>query len=135
MIIRERFQLRHVLRGKQGSFGRRVTVYHCLVILCLITLITLIALNLLPYASVWAKVEKDVASGNLTGLYDKGVALDREGNHTGAMEYYDRALAIDPKNVLTLTYKGIALDREGNHTGAIVYFDKAISIDQKYLSS
>ncbi|MGC2571495.1 MAG: tetratricopeptide repeat protein, partial [Candidatus Nitrosopolaris sp.] len=50
-------------------------------------------------------------------------------NHTGAIEYYDKALAIDPHNVNALYNIGIALDNLRNHTGAIEYYDKALAID------
>ena len=52
----------------------------------------------------------------LIALNNKGLALDGLGNHTGAIEYYDKALAIDPKNVLALNYKGLALSELGNYT-------------------
>jgi tetratricopeptide (TPR) repeat protein len=38
-------------------------------------------------------------------LDDKGV-LDALGNHTGAIEYYDKALAIDPQYLHALDNKG-----------------------------
>ena len=53
------------------------------------------------------------------------------GNYTQAIQYYDKALAIDPKNVDALNYKGLALDSLGNYTGAIAYFDKVLAIDPK----
>jgi tetratricopeptide (TPR) repeat protein len=45
--------------------------------------------------------------------------------------YYDKALAIDPKEELTLEIKGKALDKLGNYTGALTYLDKALAIDPK----
>ena len=41
------------------------------------------------------------------------------GNHTGAMEYYDKASAVDPHYVNALGNKGLSLDKLGNHTGAM----------------
>jgi tetratricopeptide (TPR) repeat protein len=35
-------------------------------------------------------------------LTNKGWAFDGLGNYTGAIEYYDKVLAIDPHNVGTL---------------------------------
>ena len=49
----------------------------------------------------------------------------------GAIEYYDKVLAIDRKYVFALISKGVVLDKLGNHTGAIEYFDKALTIDPK----
>ena len=55
-------------------------------------------------------------------------------NHTGAIEYYGKALAIgiDPHDVHALTSKGVALGNLGNHTGAIEYYDKALALNPKY---
>ncbi len=78
-----------------------------------------------------AKVEKDVAPGNVITVYNKGQALYNSGNCTGAILYYDKALAIDPHYVNALTGKGLALDDSGNCTGAILYYDKALVIQPK----
>ena len=43
-------------------------------------------------------------------LIDKGQALIHLGNHTGAITYFDKALAIDPKDEDALYYKGRALN-------------------------
>ncbi len=42
-------------------------------------------------------------------LTNKGAALDGLGNHAEAIQYYDKALAIDPHFVLALNGKGWAL--------------------------
>ena len=65
-------------------------------------------------------------------LYGKGVSLDKLGNHTGAIEYFDKALAIDPHDVDALNYKGVAFNSLGNYSGAIEYYDKALAINPKY---
>jgi len=45
--------------------------------------------------------------------------------------YYDRALSLDPNNILALNNKGLALGRLGIYTGAIKYYDKALAIGQQ----
>ncbi|MGA9153144.1 MAG: tetratricopeptide repeat protein, partial [Candidatus Nitrosopolaris sp.] len=118
------------IHTKKGDIMREVTIFQGLfLILCLITVIGLI---LLPTIFVLAKVQKDVASGNDTSVYNKGLALSDLGNYTGAIVYYDKALAINPHDVNALTHKGIALDNLGNYSGAIVYYDKALAINPKY---
>jgi Flp pilus assembly protein TadD len=49
----------------------------------------------------------------------KGIALGSSGNNAGAIKYFDKALAINPKDANALTMKGIALDELGKHIEAI----------------
>jgi tetratricopeptide (TPR) repeat protein len=108
------------------SDSRELTIFKgSFLILCLITII---GLSLLPNVLVLAKIEKDVASGNVITIYNKGLALYNLGNYTGAKLYYDKALAIDPHYVHALTDKGTFLDDLGNHTGAKLYYDKALAM-------
>jgi tetratricopeptide (TPR) repeat protein len=107
------------------SDSREVIMFQGFLILCLITII---GLSLLPTVFVLARAEKDVASGNDSTIYIKGLALDKLGNDTGAILYYDKALAIDPHQVNALNNKGLALDKLGNDTGAIFYNYKALAI-------
>ncbi len=69
---------------------------------------------------------------NISTLVDKGNALVDLGMYLQAIQYYDKALDIDPSNKYTIYNKGNALERLGNHTQAIQYFDKAISIDPNF---
>lgn len=69
--------------------------------------------------------------GNSISLYYKGLVLDKSGNYTGAILYYDKVLAMDSHYVNALTSKGLTLDKLGNYTGAIQYFDKALAMDPK----
>lgn len=62
----------------------------------------------------------------------KGGALNRLGNYTQAIHFYDRALDFDPNEKHSLMGKGDALYRLGNNTKAIQYFDKALDIDPNY---
>ncbi|MDQ6724371.1 MAG: tetratricopeptide repeat protein, partial [Thermoproteota archaeon] len=51
------------------------------------------------------------------------------GNHTEALKYYDKDLAINPNDTKVLNNKGVALNSLGNYTGAIKYYDKALAIN------
>ncbi|MGC1932213.1 MAG: tetratricopeptide repeat protein, partial [Candidatus Nitrosopolaris sp.] len=66
---------------------------------------------------------------NKYALYNKGDALINLGNYTQAIQYLDKALAIDPKFEDALFDKGDALNYLGNYTQAIQYLDKALAID------
>lgn len=48
-----------------------------------------------------------------------------------AIQYYDKALAIQPNNAGALNSKATAIYHLGNYTGAIQYVDKALAIDPK----
>jgi tetratricopeptide (TPR) repeat protein len=61
----------------------------------------------------------------------KGVVLDDLGNHTGAIQYFDKVLAIQPNDNYVLDLTGMTLNKLGNYTGAIQYFDKALAMDPK----
>jgi tetratricopeptide (TPR) repeat protein len=64
-----------------------------------------------------------------SSMVDKGDSLSDSGNSTGALVYYDKALAIDPTNQDALIGKGNTLDDLENYTGSIMYFDKALAKD------
>jgi tetratricopeptide (TPR) repeat protein len=79
-------------------------------------------------------------STEVNTLMEIGNALDGLGNYSGAIQYYDKALAINPKHISALNNKGaaldslghdkaLALDGLGNYSGAIQYYDKALAIN------
>jgi hypothetical protein len=56
---------------------------------------------------------------DVDALNKKGVELELVaslGNDTGAVEFYNKTLAVDPKNTFAITNKAAILDRLGNHT-------------------
>jgi tetratricopeptide (TPR) repeat protein len=50
-------------------------------------------------------------------------------NYAQAIQFYDKALSVDPNNEVALYGKGEALNGIGNYTQAISYLDKALAID------
>ena len=68
-------------------------------------------------------------SSYVNALTSKGYALDNSGNYSGAVEYFDNVLAIEPNNVDALTGKGYALDNSGNYSGAVEYLDNVLAIE------
>src|SRR5215469_8955212 len=77
-------------------------------------------------------LQRGVVPPGVTILIDKGNTLFNPGNYQQAIQYYDKALAIDAKDEVALDNKGIALYGLGNYTQAIQYFNKAIAIDPNY---
>ena len=75
------------------------------------------------------------SSSDVSALVDKAYALYSQGNYTQAIQYYDKALAIDPNDKHALNGKGDALYSLANDTqgyeNAIQYYDKALAIDPK----
>jgi tetratricopeptide (TPR) repeat protein len=68
---------------------------------------------------------------DIKALGHKGAALDNLGNYTGAMEYYDKALAGNPKYVFALDGKGTTLVKSGRYNEAIIVLNRALTIIQR----
>ena len=64
-------------------------------------------------------------------MIGKGYAIDKLGNHTQVIFYYEKAKATDPRYIPDLTNKANFLDKIGNYKLAVVYYDKALAIDPK----
>jgi tetratricopeptide (TPR) repeat protein len=54
------------------------------------------------------------------------------GDHASALNYFDKAIKIDPKYYQALYGKGLLLREIGNHEGSIKYFNKALSLNPNY---
>ena len=59
----------------------------------------------------------------------KATPLLVQGNYRQAIQYYDKALAMDPNYKRALTEKRWCVYNLGNYTQAIKYFDKALAMD------
>lgn len=77
--------------------------------------------------SIWTDaVEKSPSSH--TAQVNLGFALARDGRVDAAIEHYRLALAIDPRNVLTMSNLGDALARQNKHPEAITQFEAALKV-------
>jgi uncharacterized protein YjbI with pentapeptide repeats len=63
---------------------------------------------------------------------NKGNALRNEGKYNEAIEYYDKALEINPNYADALNGKGNALRNKGKYNEAIEYYDKALEINPRH---
>jgi tetratricopeptide (TPR) repeat protein len=93
-----------------------------------LTLVCIIAIALVvaPKMFVQIKGENSVMFANPTIL-----VLYNLGNYSQAIQYYDKALAMDPHSSYALINKGVALDNLEKYTGALRYLDKALAIDPR----
>ena len=58
-----------------------------------------------------------------------GLALGILGNHTSAIDFFDKALSIDPNSMDAYINKGTALGVLGKYRDALASIDKALAID------
>jgi tetratricopeptide (TPR) repeat protein/tRNA A-37 threonylcarbamoyl transferase component Bud32 len=58
----------------------------------------------------------------------KGISLDSIGRHEEAIQCYDKALVLDPRNTDSWNNKGNSLHSLGRHEEAILCFDRALEI-------
>ena len=75
-------------------------------------------------------IQKDSIGNPQANEYNKlGMDLLNQGKYAKAIEYFDKALEIDPKSITYLLNKGISYDMLGNYDLAIQTFDKALEIN------
>ncbi len=61
-----------------------------------------------------------------------GTAFFRLKKYDNAINNYDKAIEIDPKNALGWNNKGTALNTQGRYEEAIHYYDRALEIDPEF---
>jgi len=54
--------------------------------------------------------------------------LEAQGNHAGAIEKYQQAIALDPEDADPYDGWGTVLEAQGNHAGAIEKYKQAIAL-------
>ena len=63
-------------------------------------------------------------------LIETGIELLEAKNNLAALEFFNKALDKDPRDIKALVDKGIVLARQGNYKDAKAVFDKAIEISE-----
>ena len=56
---------------------------------------------------------------DVDALNNKGLALDDLGNYTGAVKYYDKALAIDPNDTYYIIHRVSLINNKGIDLNAL----------------
>jgi tetratricopeptide (TPR) repeat protein len=74
-------------------------------------------------------IDNMTATDDVSVLNDKGDALYNQEKYDEAIQYYDKALAIDPNLPNALNNKGAALDSLGKHDEAIMYYEKVLAVN------
>ena len=122
------------IAGQKRTLGRKTKISITVGIATVISSVLALAL-----------FNQQMLSNEKYALYEKGDALNNLGNYTGAITYFEKALAIDPnfKDALNavqmlsdkkvaLYDNGSALLKKNNYTGAITYFEKALAMDPNF---
>jgi tetratricopeptide (TPR) repeat protein len=87
--------------------------------------------NNTTYGQVQVEETVDVVENDVKELVSRGNSLYDLRNYPGAIEYYDKALAIDPNNIDDLNGKGSALSNFDQYEEAIQHYDKALTNKSK----
>jgi tetratricopeptide (TPR) repeat protein len=75
-------------------------------------------------------VEAQVSNtSSISELIAQGNSLIELGKYEESIVWFDKALAIEPKNSEALYNKAVALSDLGKHEEAITYFDKVLDLD------
>jgi serine/threonine protein kinase len=65
-------------------------------------------------------------------LVNKGVSFDHLGKYGEALEYYDKAISIKPKDKMVFANKAFSLTRLSRYAEALICCDSAIAIDPSF---
>ena len=68
-------------------------------------------------------------TNNIQILFAEGEAFWNTLKYDKALEYLDKVLSIDGKNVYAFTYKTVVLEEKGNKEEALKAFEKILEID------
>jgi tetratricopeptide (TPR) repeat protein len=86
----------------------------------------IIALLLLVSFSGWS------AAQSVQTYIDQGIKHSQEGRYDQALQAFDRALKLKPKDPALITYKGIVYYAKGQNDRALPLFEEAIRLNPNF---
>jgi tetratricopeptide (TPR) repeat protein len=86
----------------------------------------IIALLLVLSVSGWG------AAQDVQSYIDQGIKNSQAGRYDQALQAFDQALKLKPKDPALLTYKGIVYYAKGRNDQALQLFDEAIKLNPNY---
>jgi tetratricopeptide (TPR) repeat protein len=72
------------------------------------------------------------SSADVSALDNNGAYLFILGKNAQALEYFEQALTINPRDKVALTDIGLVYSKQRDYIQAIEYFNKALAIDPNY---
>jgi tetratricopeptide (TPR) repeat protein len=87
------------------------------------------SLHLIEQRQAIAQPAASEPSQQALTFYNEGLNASNSGNYDQAIQFYDRALEIDPNYIDALDGKGYVLDNLARYDEAITYCDKVLAID------
>lgn len=99
---------------------------------CQILFIALIVISIID--PVVAEESDRLYYGNpdVVTKYNAGLSSYKNGDYEEAIQYFDEALAIDPKFRSAWAYKGLSLDYLGRNEEMLIAFERAVEVDPDY---
>ena len=96
---------------------------------------TILLSSFFIFDSIVAEAQPNSSSSSMINstqaetLYKTGIDLYDQQKYDEALQFFDKALAINPSYVNALNSKGLALDHLQRYDEAIQFFDKALAIN------
>jgi serine/threonine protein kinase len=101
-----------------------------------IVFLSLLLFGIVVYRQVnMMKENKEKAKIEAEEYYNKGREASKDGLRELAIEYYEKAISIDPNHANAYNNMGVAYGEQQNYTQAINCYQKAISIDPNHANA
>jgi tetratricopeptide (TPR) repeat protein len=92
-------------------------------------MISMISISVIVTLAILSSFQFPVTEAlNATPMRDKAMELSESGDFTGAIEYFDRCLAINPYYLSCLVNKANTLYYSGDAVGAIELLDRVLEL-------